>query len=1170
MKKEARRLCVRDVYMELDIVNSHPTLLLEINRLFGYDIEMPCLKHYINNRQEMLEKIARIYGCDKGAVKKLFLIKMNGGSLSKWKTEFNKNPYVDDSDVKTIMNKLDSEIDALIGALLVDDNLKLFNDCYRYIKSVNEEAERLGKEDDIRRHPLRSAMAIFAQDVEGTLCQLIERYLRFREIESIAYINDSLLVRPTAGSFGTDPSIIDDVQRYIKHTTGFNIELSFKSMIPSEKDWKWFEDVIKPVETSNDPEDLIGTIEVETPSDNTIFSRKMIQHLPSKVWKDEEQLRRVLNVVKNEKVGKDIWLQKALEHSEVSEGTLNSMWDKNKPYEGHDVYTLLKIFKSADKTLFNQLFTNDNKQWRRSMGFATFLDPKKVDGATIVCHNRVSEVIGDNNDRICLCQSCMSSGKTHLAIKVSKGIKRVLVLSMRQTFAMEKSDEYNIPSYLDYTNDLSKLKTFDRLVISLESIHKLKGCKPFDLVIMDESESLLRQINSATMTKHFNANLLTLSYFLVNAKRILMLDAFMSERSLEIMDQLIKVWKKNGEEHSSNVIINTYKPSKGIVREYGYNIVTGDKKGVILRTNQWLNTLFKDLHGGKKVYLVCSSKKMVNNVFNLTKKEFKYKKIKKYTSDSTQSDKNDFKKVNEAWKYDLVMVTSVVTVGINFTEKWFDKCYVYFGNGGSVPRDCSQALGRVRQTNDNIIESLVLPRMSFTSPQILRHSILRRERYADGQVMRVLADVYVPDNLDARIPNEVPWYEFNNVYTQYEDNLSIEFPQETSEAYYRQSGYEIEYIPPNYNDEDGDGVSEDEDDIACEAVCNYVPPEDLFSKMYRSADTLVGYRSIPVVDDEVIEQIKSGEHPAFNDCIRYPEDYGINKDIPEDLEPPKEGEIIFTDALRLQILQRHYLDKKFKLPTNKVIKTTDWKGSGTIEINKFDQMLEAPKDCEEWLTAFYFKAFIEVTSKYYKIYVHHLKYIRRLMDANPLEYYGKKLLIVPDDPRARSRIRTHPLNLEAISVKLLVELQKGLKSSTKSNIDLLSPFTIEHDIMKNIELDYWKYSSLYSNRPCRVKKGENLEYDKRIKLNVHYLNVLFDNTIGGKIKSLPQQRTKGSKTRTRPFSYTPCIPKIRQFVKSYSDYRDDNSITTEEELLSALTGLDIFNLVSNEQSDTDI
>lgn len=89
------------------------------------------------------------------------------------------------------------------------------------------------------------------------------------------------------------------------------------------------------------------------------------------------------------------------------------------------------------------------------------------------------------------------------------------------------------------------------VVIELESLHKISNTKNYDLFVMDESESVLGQLDSSTMQANFHANIRVLEELTRNSKKVLIMDAYISDRSLRFVKEL-------RDSDSTMININTY------------------------------------------------------------------------------------------------------------------------------------------------------------------------------------------------------------------------------------------------------------------------------------------------------------------------------------------------------------------------------------------------------------------------------------------------------------------------------------------------------------------------------------------------------------------------------------------------------------------------------------
>ena len=71
------RGAIGDNYYDLDMENAHPSILLQYCQ--KNDIKCEALEYYVNNRNEVINKIMNDFQLDKSDVKQLFLSVMNGG-----------------------------------------------------------------------------------------------------------------------------------------------------------------------------------------------------------------------------------------------------------------------------------------------------------------------------------------------------------------------------------------------------------------------------------------------------------------------------------------------------------------------------------------------------------------------------------------------------------------------------------------------------------------------------------------------------------------------------------------------------------------------------------------------------------------------------------------------------------------------------------------------------------------------------------------------------------------------------------------------------------------------------------------------------------------------------------------------------------------------------------
>jgi hypothetical protein len=143
-------------------------------------------------------------------------------------------------------------------------------------------------------------------------------------------------------------------------------------------------------------------------------------------------------------------------------------------------------------------------------------------------------------------RSPMGTGKTTLLDNVMRRLgpeATALVITYRQTLALEQTGKlktHGFVSYLDVPHDkqLHRRAKYPRVICQLESMHRLVALtgehEAFDLVIVDESESVLRHINSPTVKAPAYAVDLLLGV-LRGARRVITLDAFWGNATADFL-----------------------------------------------------------------------------------------------------------------------------------------------------------------------------------------------------------------------------------------------------------------------------------------------------------------------------------------------------------------------------------------------------------------------------------------------------------------------------------------------------------------------------------------------------------------------------------------------------------------------------------------------------------
>lgn len=286
------------------------------------------------------------------------------------------------------------------------------------------------------------------------------------------------------------------------------------------------------------------------------------------------------------------------------------------------------------------------------------------------------------NDPTIAVSSMLGTGKTNQQIKAShiSGTKRILFISVRNTFSDHILSQ--ICGFKDYRitkeRDDSGQIVADRALVSIQSLWR-RGGDNEDLVILDESETIFANISpNTTHGKNYVANITAFERIVRGATRVIALDAFLSNRTINCLRVL---------RPSVRIIVNPAIP-------YDREAMVFDNYGA------YVNETEKRIVNGKKTYMFWGSKekgiafhallKCPNQMYNAdTDKPL----VKQHLSD-----------VNTHWaKLRVVGGTTSISVGVNYTgTPAFDQVFAYVTPyAGGSGRDTMQSIHRVRSLNDN-------------------------------------------------------------------------------------------------------------------------------------------------------------------------------------------------------------------------------------------------------------------------------------------------------------------------------------------------------------------------------------------------------------------------------------------------------------------------------------
>lgn len=246
-------------------------------------------------------------------------------------------------------------------------------------------------------------------------------------------------------------------------------------------------------------------------------------------------------------------------------------------------------------------------------------------------------------------------------------------------------------------------------ICSLESVGKLDEDKKYDLIILDEFESLCNHFESSTF-EYITAYdaIKTLEPHLLSAKKIINLDADLSVSRLQPLYDILKI-DEEVKIHYSNV-------NKWREKEYVIDLM--------FKKNEMINFIYNDIDEDKKLALSFAEKTTAQSIEIVIRNKYPTKNILCIWSGTylhngriidDEKEKNYIRLNVEEFilknKIDIWFYTPSVKTGLSVNkQEYFHKTYMFSTNKSCVSREIGQMLFRVRDLIDKRI-IILIPKM---------------------------------------------------------------------------------------------------------------------------------------------------------------------------------------------------------------------------------------------------------------------------------------------------------------------------------------------------------------------------------------------------------------------------------------------------------------------------
>ena len=221
-----------------------------------------------------------------------------------------------------------------------------------------------------------------------------------------------------------------------------------------------------------------------------------------------------------------------------------------------------------------------------------------------------------------------------------------------------------------------------RIICQIDSLMRLER-DTYDIIIIDECESLARYITSSHFTKNPKAGMIVenLEARIADARQVVILDADLSDRCINYYKKII-----NPKPNNFHLIINNFKP----YTEY---------KLIYSAYASWIRQIRLKLQDNKKIVVATASNAKAKDLEQMLKDYFPEKKILLIHKETSDEDKKSLLlNVNDEWsKYDVVIYTPSVCMGVSFDiNGHFDYIFAFGCHESLGAQEWCQMIHRIR------------------------------------------------------------------------------------------------------------------------------------------------------------------------------------------------------------------------------------------------------------------------------------------------------------------------------------------------------------------------------------------------------------------------------------------------------------------------------------------
>ena len=259
----------------------------------------------------------------------------------------------------------------------------------------------------------------------------------------------------------------------------------------------------------------------------------------------------------------------------------------------------------------------------------------------------------------------------------------ILFISSRITFGYKLLGDLDQYGFELYSNIKEHQIHSNRIICQIDSLMRLEKDK-YDIIIIDECETLARYITSSHFTKNSKASLIVsmLEMRVADANQLYIMDADLSDRCINFYKNALNLKSIN----DFHLIINNYKPY-------------ADYQLTYCHYSTWLKKILTSIESNQKLVIAMASNAKAKDLYKKIIETFNEKRVLFIHKETTDEEKKAMLlNVNEEWiKYDIIIYTPSVCMGVSFDiVDHFDNIFAYGCHESLGAQEWCQMIHRVR------------------------------------------------------------------------------------------------------------------------------------------------------------------------------------------------------------------------------------------------------------------------------------------------------------------------------------------------------------------------------------------------------------------------------------------------------------------------------------------